>query len=530
MTEQKYFPSLVWCGISSKQHDGMGWGWYALPFIVTAATVFLSPYTKVEETPALHAVHDLLEYGGGEANLGMFDHVVYLGPVARSMVPSVILAGIVSPIVALLDVTDGLGLQILGITLSLIHSTTTGKAFLALSLSQFHVPYYAGRTLPNLMALPFVMHGISTILRAEVQGPRGTLRRKWALGLVAWTATVMRMEIAPLAAGIAMALVWYKQLSLKQALFSGAAGGLSGLALTSTLDAHFLAPISHTYPHACKDWGVMPWWYYLAALCKLGLGSVPLAILGVWAASKHGKEDEWRVVGLVLGLVLGCMTMLVGTLSFVGHKSEQEWRLIVYAVPLLNVLGTLGASYLWSLSVEDTVLAKHVPPRLGRLLAKGAVVSLLLGNILVTGVMTAISCLNYSGGQVGEMLIAMAERNGRVGKVWFPAAALHTGATLYTLPTATTHPHLSFTIDHPESGYQRCTFPYGNSPKELWDAGYDWVVTDDWDLFVREGVREDGLGWEVVDEVGGYLGLGKQGLRTGRRLALLGRTSVYNTD
>ena len=37
--------------------------WLVLPFVVTFAHFLWSPYIKVEETPALHAVHDMLAYG-----------------------------------------------------------------------------------------------------------------------------------------------------------------------------------------------------------------------------------------------------------------------------------------------------------------------------------------------------------------------------------------------------------------------------------------------------------------------------------
>lgn len=40
-----------------------------LPFLVTFAHVFLSPYTKVEESFTLHAVHDVLAYGFNPHNL-----------------------------------------------------------------------------------------------------------------------------------------------------------------------------------------------------------------------------------------------------------------------------------------------------------------------------------------------------------------------------------------------------------------------------------------------------------------------------
>lgn len=39
--------------------------WYILPFLMTSLHVVVSPYTKVEETPALHAVHDILAHGIG---------------------------------------------------------------------------------------------------------------------------------------------------------------------------------------------------------------------------------------------------------------------------------------------------------------------------------------------------------------------------------------------------------------------------------------------------------------------------------
>lgn len=41
----------------------------ALPFVVTYIHVLLAPYTKVEETPALHAVHDIMKYGTSAENI-----------------------------------------------------------------------------------------------------------------------------------------------------------------------------------------------------------------------------------------------------------------------------------------------------------------------------------------------------------------------------------------------------------------------------------------------------------------------------
>lgn len=119
---------------------------------------------------------------------------------------------------------------------------------------------------------------------------------------------------------------------------------------------------------------------------------------------------------------------------------------------------------------------------------------------------------------------------------------MHTGATVYTLPPATLGavgavaigkasaiaPAANLTIVRPESSYAASRDPQGNSPTELYAAGYDWVVTDDWALF--EGDVESGkTGWEVAGEVKGYRGVRVEKewpfvfVDMGRRLAVMRR-------
>ena len=130
-----------------------------------------------------------------------------------------------------------------------------------------------------------------------------------------------------------------------------------------------------------------------------------------------------------------------------------------------------------------------------------------------------------------------------------------------TVPTVTPNT-TGITIVRPESAYEQCSNPKGNTPLELWGAGFDWVVTDDWnafeemrhpelsvymtlgdgdardgDLFNHEYARRDGSvdegrrkasGWHVVAEVDGYervtLGTTWPWLKViaGRRLAIMG--------
>lgn len=110
----------------------------ALVLIVAWGHVLLAPYTKVEESFNLHAVHDVIVYGVGPSVISkvfhpppaarlvihvltlivQYDHVIFPGAVPRTFVGSVILAWISTPVihlgVALNMVHSKLDVQILG--------------------------------------------------------------------------------------------------------------------------------------------------------------------------------------------------------------------------------------------------------------------------------------------------------------------------------------------------------------------------------------------------------------------------------
>src|SRR6266403_809277 len=120
-----------------------------LIFAVAWTHVLLAPYTKVEESFNLHVIHDLLLHGGHPDALqkvrhapvviswhligpiSQFDHRVFPGAVPRSFVGSIIIAWISSYVARL------------------------ANHFTLITISQFHVPFWMGRTLPNMLALPF---------------------------------------------------------------------------------------------------------------------------------------------------------------------------------------------------------------------------------------------------------------------------------------------------------------------------------------------------------------------------------------
>lgn len=174
------------------------------PDIVLAALIPLlilfhlicAPYTKVEESFNIQAVHDILTYGVHEfvfpAKSGKlqlkdhYDHHTFTGPVPRTFVGSLTLAGAswpftklleewnpqiigkvlqngtcelanpasnqVSPVRAVLGLWNAACLVYYRNGVESAFGRTTANWFVLFQASAFHVMFYASRTLPNFFA------------------------------------------------------------------------------------------------------------------------------------------------------------------------------------------------------------------------------------------------------------------------------------------------------------------------------------------------------------------------------------------
>lgn len=153
----------------------------------------VSPYTKVEESFNIQAVHDILTYGlpthGNDTiqSLAQYDHTSFPGAVPRTFIGALALAALSKPFLwlgiddrqflgesrpslgdspqverrraslisavrAVLGCLNAASLAFFAHRARRAFGKTTALCYVLLQASQFHLFYYASRTLPNMFA------------------------------------------------------------------------------------------------------------------------------------------------------------------------------------------------------------------------------------------------------------------------------------------------------------------------------------------------------------------------------------------
>jgi alpha-1,6-mannosyltransferase len=75
--------------------------------------LFVAPYTKVEESFNMQAIHDITLFGIPRSNVSEalqanYDHVTYPGSVPRTFIGALVLSGAITPFLNFLRITDHL--------------------------------------------------------------------------------------------------------------------------------------------------------------------------------------------------------------------------------------------------------------------------------------------------------------------------------------------------------------------------------------------------------------------------------------
>ncbi|KAF5342526.1 hypothetical protein D9611_002046 [Ephemerocybe angulata] len=403
--------------------------------------VALAPYTKVEESFNLHAVHDVLMYGFGKDSLKNHDHNIFPGAVPRTFIGSIFLSWISTPLLQfashlglienkfhiqvivriMLAALNTLGLCLVRRAVSNRFGRSMGIYYTVLTCSQFHLPFWMGRTVPNMFSLFLV--NISTYIllnRAPHSRKPSSTQNSLAVSILTFAAAVFRGELALYLAPLCLQALLTHRISLPTLLKTGIISGLLSAALTISVDTYFWNAPTPLWPELqgilfnvlqgkSADWGVSPpHTYFTSFLPKLLLWGLPLSLIGMW------KDPRIRAP-----LYPACSFVVL--MSSLGHK---EWRFIIYVVPIFNIAGAGGLSFFFA-----------VPKK-----SRWGPISFLLGtalilvNLAITLFSTFVSTANYPGGAALQQFHSLYNPHTTKSPVHVHISnlAAQTGASLFT--------------------------------------------------------------------------------------------------
>ena len=285
---------------------------------------------------------------------------------------------------------------------AVIQPSLIASYYLLITAVQFHLPFYASRLLPNTFALVLV-----TIAYSEWFSRRP---RRTAICLV-FTAAIFRCDMLLLLFTVGLAMLVRRDLSVSEAVLTGAITGVVSLAVTVPLDSvmwgrpiwpEFEVWYFNTVDNRSSEWGEQPiHWYMTSALPKGMLTTallVPFAFIRLPERIKHGfgrKKEGYEPLldkSLVWHFTPVCGFVLL--YSLLPHK---EIRFIFPALPMFNVCAAYGMSRLHqcaSLGGEYGKLTRYITG-LMYFGGAGCLAATLIGSL----VFTRLSSFNYPGGE-----------------------------------------------------------------------------------------------------------------------------------
>ena len=341
--------------------------------------IMCCPYSKVEESFNLQAIHDLTEYG--VLNLQNFDHLQFPGVVPRTFIGPLIVAFLSFPFNVILKLVAASSFY-MQIVCRMIVGVLSWLSFFSFKVGiqfrfgnrvaqlsgilialQFHICFYMSRTLPNIFALCFCMVGFGQWLRGQAQSSILTL----AVAMV-----IFRCDVAVILAPLVLQLLLSREIPFFRSLFLGLATVSIGIIVSLMVDSWFWRKILwpegvvlffNTVENKSSAWGVMPFhWYFTSALPRSLHVSILWIICGlcgfryprntVLSAEKQTKSFlqlfrsavwEFLSAGRFFdrtAAYYSCPAVAFVILySFLPHK---ELRFIFPALPLLTLTGAVG--------------------------------------------------------------------------------------------------------------------------------------------------------------------------------------------
>ncbi|KAL8641154.1 MAG: hypothetical protein Q9228_001994 [Teloschistes exilis] len=179
-----------------------------------------------------------------------------------------------------------------------------------------------------------------------------------------------------------------RRLTISSAIISGCIGAAIGLALTVPIDSIFwrrfpLWPELSAFGYnilqsQSSNWGTSPWHFYFSSALPRLLFNPLIYILCLFIVfTEPGTRRQ------AINLVFPSIAYVI----LYSAQPHKEWRFIIYVIPSLLTAAALGAHWIWIRQSKALVY---------RILSLALVASV-IGSFGASGVMLAISRLNYPG-------------------------------------------------------------------------------------------------------------------------------------
>lgn len=319
-------------------------GWDLLLGSIAAFYVIMIPYTKVEESFNVQAMHDILYH---RYHIQKYDHLEFPGVVPRTFLGALFVSTLASPVVlvlhllrmpklyGLITVRLVLGCMVL-FTLRLLRIQVRRKFgnhveafFVMITAVQFHLLFYSTRPLPNILAFALVTLAYSFWFKGNSSA---------TLKCLTFATIVFRCDTVLLFGPIGVELLLSKSVSLWGAFKCCIITGLLSIGLTVLIDTILWQKIIwpelevfwfNSILNKSSEWGTHPFhWYFTSALPRSLLIAYPLSVLGMLL--------DRRILRYIIPVVT-----FVLLYSKLPHK---ELRFIIASIPIFNVSAAIAAS------------------------------------------------------------------------------------------------------------------------------------------------------------------------------------------
>jgi alpha-1,6-mannosyltransferase len=307
---------------------------YAVLLLWMFFHILVAPYTKVEESFNIQAIHDLIY-----SNFNDFDHFQFPGVVPRTFIGPLVVSLFTRWIPAskqtmlyfvrgVVAVGTWSGSIYISAKLNKIQQNS-GKWFLLITLAQFHYLFWGSRTIPNTFALILFQFGLGLFLSD------GESSFEYMVMVLVFGTLVFRIEMVVLSGLMILSkMITNDKPFVKSMIWIGVCA-IGSISITVAIDSvywgrlvwpEFVVFQFNGIENQSVHWGTHPVHYYFTNLVpKIAPFSFPIAKMSM----VYPKSRVFSILG-------------VAHLCFLSMIAHKEWRFVVYCIPLFGIASAIG--------------------------------------------------------------------------------------------------------------------------------------------------------------------------------------------